>query len=231
MATLSGTLSSRSSFTAQFIVGAGLYADRAAALEASATEVVRERAEHRSAVVSAVLQAVAGIEAELGEVLLHGPAHYRGSSELNHRGAAALAPHVKAIERQAGVLARWKEVLRVLGVTLDVGRHPGQSTALLIGLRNELTHHKSTWGGELGRRNLLAALMRKRFALPPWVPSEGLVNDFPARVLVASCARWATETAAAFLDHVGDQLRVPSVLDHYRNGDFADLLPPRVAPP
>lgn len=227
MATLSAQAETRYAFTAQFIVGAGLYAERATALEAQQVVDVRERAEHRAAVISAVLQAVAGVEAELGDVLMHGPAHYRGSSETKDRGAAALAPHVKAVERQAGVLARWKEVARILGVTLDLGRHPGQSTALLIGLRNELTHHKSTWGGALSRRNLLVALVNKRFALPPWVPGEGLVNDFPDRVLVASCARWATDTAAAFLDHVGDALGVPSVLDHYRHGDFAGLLPPR----
>jgi hypothetical protein len=185
-------------------------------------------AEHRSLVVAAVTQAVAAIESELSEVLLHGPGHHLGSSDENTRQHALLTPHAVALENESGPLKKWKKALKYMGKPLSLGAPVCQEGSLLVDLRNELTHYKSYWGGGLHRPGLLVALMRKGFALPPWVPRAGLVNDFPQRVLVAACAHWAHVTAAKFLDHVGDALGFgSSIVDHYRTGDYAVLLPPR----
>jgi hypothetical protein len=220
-------LETRAALSVSFLVGAGIFADRARGIEVLATPTPLERTEHLSLVVSAINQAVAAIESQLSDVALHGPGHHLGSSEQNTAQLGLLAPHAAEILKQSGVLPRWKATLKILGKPLSLGDRVCQQAGLLVDLRNELTHFKSYWGGALHRPGMLEALMAERFEVPAWVPAGRLVDDFPQRVLVASCARWAFLTATAFLDHVGDLLG-PSVVDHHRSsGDFADFLPPR----
>jgi hypothetical protein len=55
---------------------------------------------------------------------------------------------------------------------LGKGEQPWQGMAILIKLRNEITHYKSQWGQQMERKDLFNPVsMRSRFAALPRRPS------------------------------------------------------------
>ena len=120
---------SRFSFTAGFLVGAFAMARHADAIEARPAADIDEdaRLEHRSLVVSAIMQAAAGIEAEIAEVAMYGPGHHLGSNGVDVVARDFLQPLAEVIDDQNPALRRYALVLHLLRKpALDQGLQPWQ---------------------------------------------------------------------------------------------------------
>src|SRR5258706_10562543 len=83
MMAIRATADTRYSFTAQFLRGGAIFARRAHEIETSANVSEELRSEHVACVVGAVTQAAAALEAEIYEILTHGPGHHLGSNGIN----------------------------------------------------------------------------------------------------------------------------------------------------
>lgn len=222
------TVTTRYSFTAQFIAGSVLLARRAAEIETEAAPSPERTCEHRAFVVGAILQSSAALEDEVGEIVQHGPGHHLGSNEIDHAAHAFVSPLAEIIDRQPGVLARYDLLLHLLRrPPLERDRQPYQDADLLVSLRNELVHYRSRDGGAMKTGALLRALKSKNFAPPPFV--NPATNFFPRRLLGAACATWACEIAVRFIDYAYELIGKPSVLDGQRaaGADYQHIIPKR----
>lgn len=209
---------SRFSFTAGFLVGAFAMTRHADAIEARPADDVDEdaRLAHRSFVVSAIMQAAAGIEAEIAEVAMHGPGHHLSSNGIDDAARDFLRPLAEVIDDQNPALRRYALVLHLLRKpALDQGVQPWQHAALLMRLRNEIVHYKSRWGAEMEGQSLWTALQNLRFPKPPF--RDDASSFFPHRCLGAACARWAARSAVAFIDGFYERLSIASPLDGHRH--------------
>ncbi len=92
MSMVMATADTRYSFTAQFLRGGAIFARRAHEIEASASVSEELRSEHVACVVGAITQAAAALEAEIYEVLIHGPGHHLGSNGINTTARGFLLP-------------------------------------------------------------------------------------------------------------------------------------------
>lgn len=204
----------RYSFTGQFLHAAKLFAMKAQVIEATADTAVSTKilVEHRGYVVAAVMQSVAALEAEVYEVLNHGPGHHLGSNGIDIASRDFLLPLADLIDGQ-DILTRYELVLHVLKKSpMKRDAQPSQDASLLVRLRNEVVHYKSQWGAELERKKLYKGLQQLGHSKPPFVLSG--TNFFPHHCLSASCAQWAAKTAALFLKAFYEQLGIASPLAH-----------------
>jgi hypothetical protein len=210
MSTVRATADTRYSFTAQFLRGGAIFARRAHEIEASASVSEELRSEHVACVVGAITQAAAALEAEIYEVLIHGPGHHLGSNGINATARAFLLPLAETIDGEP-TLRRYELVLHLLQKpALDRGAHPYQIADLLIALRNLLIHYKSRWGEEMERPKVFARLQELKFDKPPFT-SQGM-NFFPHRCLSGSLASWSVTTGVDFINAFYSNLAVPSPL-------------------
>jgi hypothetical protein len=197
---MKATIDTRYVFTTQFLGGAALLSRQAFSIEARPTDDLteRDRATHLSCVVSAVMQSVAALEADIWDICHYGPGHHLGSNGVDVAGREFLSPVADTIDRE-DVLSRYSLVLHLLRrPALDPGAQAWQEAALVVRLRNEITHYKSRWGIELDRSKLFSALQGKHSKPPPFVPKAG-VNFFPLQCLSAERAAWSVESVVAFL--------------------------------
>jgi hypothetical protein len=209
----------RYSFTALFLRGAALFARGAREIEDAAGQAADEmtKAEHRAYVVAAIMQSVAALEADVSEVLVHGPGHHLGSNGIDHVARDFLRPLVEIIDRQE-TLRRYELVLHLLKKpVLDRGVQPYQGADLLVKLRNELVHYKSKWGQEMERQKLFERLRQLRFESPPFIPNHG-TNFFPHQLLSSSCASWAVSTTTEFISTFYSLLGFPGPLEPHKEG-------------
>jgi hypothetical protein len=202
----------RYSFTAQFIRGSAIFATHAHKIESDGVAAVSEdvQAEHRSYIVSAVVQCAAALEAEISEVARHGPGHHLGSNGLDAAAHTFLQPLVDVIDDQP-TLHRYELILHLLRrPAIDRGAYPYQSADLLIKLRNELIHYKSKWGPEMEREKLFARLQKLRLEKPPFMSPN--TNFFPHQCLSASLGSWCVTAAVTFINDFYAKLGVASPL-------------------
>ena len=198
----------RFSFTASFLRGAVLFARQAREVEDTTGNAADEETqyEHRAYVVSAIMQSVAALEAEISEVIRHGPGHHLSSNGTDVVSRDFLRSQADIIEREAKkqkktptLLYRYDRVLDLLKKpALNRGALPYQDAALLVKLRNEIVHYESQWGQEMERKNLFQGLENLRFEKPPFITSNQ--NFFPYHILSASCTSWAASTATEFIN-------------------------------
>ncbi|MBK8178535.1 MAG: hypothetical protein IPK67_06525 [Planctomycetes bacterium] len=157
-----------------------------------------DRALHLGCVTAAIMQSVAALEADIWDVLNHGPGHHLGSNVVDASARELLLPAAEAIDRQE-LLTRYSLVLHLLGrQPMDPGAEPWQGAALLVRLRNEITHYKSRWGSKRNQEKFFTTLQTKIRRPPSFVPDLG-VNFFPLQCLSAERAAWAVETTDAYI--------------------------------
>ena len=212
---MAGILQTRYSFTAQFVRGSAFFATQARQLEDSHPDTAPEEAvsQHGAFVVGAVIQCAAALEAEIAEVIHHGPGHHLGSNGIDAGARDFLEPLIDVIEGEA-TLRQYEVVLHLLKrPSLVRGALPYQPAALLIRLRNELVHFKSKWGPEMESESLFTALQQLRFKKPLFVPEN--TNFFPHHCLSASLATWTVTTTIAFIEDFYAKLGVQSPLNAY----------------
>ncbi len=205
-------VSTRYSFTAQFLRGAAIFARRADELEDEGASISDDaKSEYRACIVGAVTQATAALEAEISEVTNYGPGHHLGSNGLDAAARDFLAPLAEIIDREQTV-RRYDLVLHLLRKPpFDKGAQPYQDASLLVRLRNELIHYKSKWGEQMDQERLFASLEQLRFDKPSFMPL-GSTNFFPHRCLSTSLASWSVTTSANFIDTFYSRLSIASPL-------------------
>ena len=207
----------RYSFTAQFLRGAARFAALSRDLESKSKEGWNENEEsdHRAFVVAAVMQSTASLEAEIAEILDHGPGHHLGSNGIDAQARKFLQPLADVVDHNP-VLERYQLVLHLLRKEpFDRGGQPFQAADVLVRLRNEIVHYRSKWGPEMESEKLFAAVRNLRFQAPPFV-SAG-TNFFPFQCLVADCAAWAVRTGVSFIEEFYKKLAISSPLAAYKS--------------
>lgn len=110
-------VSLRYSFTVQFLRGAVLFAWRAREIEDARGNQADEedKSEHLAYVVSAIMHSVGALEAEIAEIILHGPGHHLGSNGIDVASRDFLRPLADTIDKQGrGPLRRYDLVLHLL---------------------------------------------------------------------------------------------------------------------
>src|SRR5215510_4499026 len=197
---------SRYSFTAQYVAGASILARRAAEIERSAAPDRVAVGEQRAVDVGAVMQAFSALEAELAELLAHGPGHHLGSNGIDETARAFITePVAKLIDGMSGVLGKYEILLHLLGkLAFEKGHYPYQDADMLVAFRNQLVHYKSKWDD--GTRLSSQAISKKFPLAPPAIAAPG--SAFPLPLLSAGCAHWASKTAADFIDEVYSKLGI-----------------------
>ena len=223
--TAMATADTRYSFTAQFLRGGAIFARRAHEIEADADASVSEelRSEHGAYVVGAVTQAAAALEAEISEVLIHGPGHHLGSNGVDASARDFLLPLAGTIDGEP-TLRRYDLVLHCLRKPpFDRGAYPYQVADLLTRLRNELIHYKSKWGEQMDGVKVFSRLEQLGFDKPAFMSPHA--NFFPHRCLSASLASWSVTTGVEFINAFYHNLTIASPLIAYAT-DLA-VPPPR----
>lgn len=203
----------RYSFTAQFVRGAVIFANKAQGIEAANISQITEEleAEYRSYVVSTVFQCAAALEAEIAEITQHGPGHHLGSNGLNAPARDFLQPLADVIDGES-TLRRYELVLHILRLpALDRGTEMYRTTSLLVKLRNELIHYKSRWDSETDRAKLFTNLRQLRLEKPSFITSD--TTFFPHQCLSASLASWCVLTTIDFITNFYSLLGVVSPLN------------------
>jgi hypothetical protein len=207
----------RYSFVPQFLQGSAMFTRRAHEIENYHVDTVDEemRAEHLSYVSSAVMQSVAALEAEISEVILHGPGHHLGSNGLDVAARDFLRPLVDLVDKQP-TIKRYEIVLHLLKKpAIDRGGQIYENADLLIRLRNELIHYKSQWGPEMDQLKLFNRLQRLGLEKPSFVSPEPQTNFFPHRCMSASLASWSVMAAVAYINDFYKNLGIKSPLKPY----------------
>ena len=214
VASESAIVDRRYSFTAQFFIAAARQTQLSGEIESRGAGVPDiDRHTHLGFVVGAILQSAAGLEAEIAEIVDHGPGHHLGSGGIDEVARDFLRPLAAVIDKQP-TLERYRLVLHLLEKQpLDAGAQPWQDTAWVIKLRNYIVHYKSQWESEGEDRKLLELLQRKKFVPPPFYdPASGF---FPHLCLSTACAKWATDTCMAFLAKFYEHLGIDNPLSPF----------------
>lgn len=200
----------RYTFTLQFIESAASFVRKAGAIEDGYVGGISDQqwADHRGFVSTAIMQCAAALETEAHEICTYGPGSHLGSGHTDEEAKKFLNPLADVVDAQE-TLSRYRLILHVLKKQgLEPGHDPYQSAALVVRLRNEITHYKSHWDDKMARSSLLRSLEALRHKPPPFTVSGH--TFFPHRCLSAQCGAWAVKSTIAFLDKVYEQLGVPS---------------------
>lgn len=140
----------RYSLISTYLHAAAMFAKRACEIEvttSSQTLTGDILDEHHGYVLAAVMQAVAALEAEVYEVIVHGPGHHLGSNCIDIDSRELLSGTLigKNGRAKKPTLAVYSKVLRLLSKP-PLSAAQRSAAALLVDLRNELTHYNSKWG-------------------------------------------------------------------------------------
>jgi len=202
----------RYSFTAQFVRGAVVFANKAWDIEAANIGKIAAELEpeYRAYVVSTVFQCAAALESEIAEITEYGPGHHLGSNGVNLPARDFLQPLADVIDGES-TLHRYELVLHVLRLpVLERGTETYRTTSLLVKLRNELIHYKSRWDSAIDRAKLFASLRQLRLEKPSFITSD--TTFFPHQCLSASLSSWCVLTTIAFITNFYSLLGVVSPL-------------------
>jgi hypothetical protein len=131
----------RASLGPQFLLAAAFFVREAKRLEQLGGEAGDgEKMQHRAYVVGAIMQAVAAMETEVGEIVRHGPGNHLGSNGTDQEAQAFLKQFVDFVD-PLPIVRKYDVVTRLLQKKQYTGgEHLLRDANLLIDLRNELVH-------------------------------------------------------------------------------------------
>lgn len=206
-------LQTRYNFTFNFLVGAAALTKMAIQINNKGVEATEtEYFEYKSFVAGSIMQSVAALESEAWSILNHGPGHHLGSNGLDNEAKEILSIIADSLEKEP-ILDRYNLILQLTKrKKLDLGAQPMQDLRLLIGLRNEITHFKSLLTKEMDNKKLLNALEEKDSTRPSFFP-QGHMNFFPHICLNHIRAKWAVDTAVAFIDYYYKEMEIKSPIE------------------
>jgi hypothetical protein len=186
----------------QHFVAARFFADQAAAAEnallAADPKTRPGGDEHRAFVVGAIALAVMGLDAAINEIYLDA---VDGSTNklagISDQAMALLSAWWPDLERRPTLLKYQHALLLAGKPVLPRGENPCQDADNLIHLRNALTHYRPEWEDHLAEHAELRSRLHLKFTPSPLAMGNYLW--FPDQCLGSDCARWAADTAEAFV--------------------------------
>lgn len=184
------------------LAGAHFLAERAGDIEGTLLTAEAkdetEKSKQRTYVVGAVVLAVMGLEACINEVYLDAcDKNMQTLTGLDERDTALLAEWWEEVEPRP-LLLKYQHALLLVGRGAFLrGENPYQDADSLVRLRNALTHYKPEWDDSLDVHADLRSRLTGKFDLNPLSTKSHLW--FPHQCLGSSCARWAVDTAEAFI--------------------------------
>jgi hypothetical protein len=194
-------ISMRSYFSSAYLWSAEHHTRRAQDIEDAGSGVSRFAMRHRAYVLDAVTDAAAFVEAAVNEVLQDvADSHGSYVANLGEAAHSSLAKYW-AGSSEAKTLDKYDAVLAALGhAKLNRGGEPTQGMQILIRLRNHLIHYKpSDRSSSFPPGQLEQQLTSRGFIDNALMTGSGNAW-FPDHAFGAGCARWACDTARAFVD-------------------------------
>jgi len=194
------------SFSQQHLAAATLFAGEAQEWENATHQPDETRlSKHRALVTSAILSAVAFLEASINE-LYHAVINREVLPPLPSERFQELWEIADG--EKFPILKKYQVALTLADKQCFVkGTQPYQDADSLIKLRDSLVHYKPEWEDEAGQHQKLESRLHGKFALNPYFPTATLW--FPHRCLGAGCAQWSVAAARAFSDEFCDRLGIP----------------------
>lgn len=199
------TVTMRTYFSRDHLVGARVQRDAARALEATTGLV---GGAHRSAVMLSLLSVAGFLEAVAHEIVLDAKekgASYPSLSGLTPAEVATLG--IVPLPKVGGGFVIFNQVLNALSrQPFDEDAEPFQGMTTIFGARNAIIHPFPTdtaFDVDVGTHHKKPRATAERlrgygFPLHPSVPAHHGNADWPDRLLSAGCAAWATATAESF---------------------------------
>ena len=181
------------------------FAELSSRLENAKSISPRIVANHSAYVTASIFAAVAFLEAVINEVFSdageQASSKKASKAEANTLKMMASMWGMEYFHRHATTLGKYQAALTLAGKKqFENGRAPYQDAALLIDLRNALTHFKPVWSEthfeserEVSIDHELKKKLKGKFATNPLT---GKYNPFfPDKCLSSECAWWALETS------------------------------------
>lgn len=152
-----------------------------------------------------VLSTVAGLESYANELFADREQNFTDTS-------SAIVDKLWELTEAKPLLDKFDVALTLLGKPpVPRGVRPAQDVAVLVRLRNAITHFKPEWFDEQAAHEDLSKLLRERFDGSPFLnPTERL---FPRRWMTHAGTRWAVETAVSFITEFEKQAGLKPKLD------------------
>lgn len=193
-------------FALQHLQAAVMFRDRVVELEAvnQGKPLGSFYEEIRAYVSGCVLSSAACLEALINELFIAENLKLRrtfGDFDKEFWGEHGL-------ERRS-ILVKYQVALKRLGAArLNGGLQAYRDAQYLVALRNALVHFKPAWGSQRQHIVNLAASLKGRFPLSPFIPDEG---DFiTQKCMSAGCVRWAVTTVGALVGEFHSRTKLDS---------------------
>lgn len=201
--TMSATAISRTNLAVQHIFAAAYFTRKAKELED--VNAGKQFADFYEEIVwnvsSAILFAVAALEADANEIFIDANIH------LKEYDKDLLDEIWNLIEKKT-ILEKYEMVLFLKKKErFDKGDPMYQDAASLIKLRNALVHFKPEWDNEKREHKKIEDRLRGRFALSPFLPVG--TEFFPKSCMSHGCAEWAIKAALAFRTYFSNKAGLP----------------------
>jgi len=174
-------------------------------LRSATPRLFDSRAENQAAAMACILSAVAYLEANINEFFAntaeHGP---EAPSDIDSIAVEGLRRLGKLVAQKASVLEKYDTALALCDrPEFDRGAPPYQAVALLIRLRNALTHFTPEWQSGGGWPHEEAELAKLSKSLRRAFPENNVTEDhqpyFPYRCLGYGSSKWAVTNSIAFV--------------------------------
>lgn len=196
-------------FSKQHLAGAKVFAAEAKSIETTTPPPDENvRVKHRAYVTTAILSAVAFLEASINEM-------YLSAAAKDSTALPSFDVNTFKIFDEFWEEVKWYPILRKYQIALllvrkerfDCGKSPFQEAESLVKLRDSLVHYKPEWDDEAGQHQKLESRLKAKFNLNPFAADGNLW--FPHRCLGAGCADWSVKVASSFSDDFCDRLGIP----------------------
>ena len=206
------TIKSRAYFSTYHLWPAEHFSKLAGDIEDSHEGRSKFNLEHRVYVINSILSAVAFLEAAVNE--LFQDAHDKHLVYLGHLDETVisiLSDFWEMTEEDnksfLSILDKYQLALRFAGKEpFQKGENPYQDNALVIKLRNYLTHYKPMNLSEIDKHSLDKMLIGK--FLPNKMMEGSGNNFFPDKALSKGCAEWCLRSVRNFADEYFEKMEI-----------------------
>jgi hypothetical protein len=189
------TMKKRAYFSSHQLWAGEHFIQVAQEIESSAGHKPRFDIQQRAYITSAILSAVAFLEAAINELCKDVvDKHESYIAPLDTDSRMWITVYWDLIEGKdhsssRNILQKYQDILKYCGKDQFLsGAEPYQDVALVVRLRNALMHYKpESYGGDI--QHELSQKLRNKFAENPLAGPEDL--DFPDKYLGSPCAAWA----------------------------------------
>ena len=176
--------------------------------------------EYLAYVTASIFTAIAFLEARINEFFADAGEKY-GENPLDSDTKKLLADKWESISKDYSIkmMDKFDIALMVVGKPVfNRGEKPAQDVALVVRLRNTLTHYEPEWINDVTKALSMVATKKKpiksllgKFSISPLMDEKN-----PYKFLNYGCARWAVESSLAYSDEFYARLEKPAPYEHIR---------------